>query len=73
MNPALSLLIASLMMNTAVAAQSTPPNAEKRPHTVTAPFGAQPLAARGVVAWRRELDVAAMQAASDGLRITAIL
>ncbi len=41
MNPALSLLIASLMMNTAVAAQSTPPNAEKRPHTVTAPFGAQ--------------------------------
>ncbi|NMN96290.1 tRNA pseudouridine(38-40) synthase TruA [Antrihabitans stalactiti] len=33
----------------------------------TAPFGAQPLAARGVVAWRRDLDVDAMQAASDGL------
>ena len=41
MNPALSLLIASLMMNTAVAAQPTPPNAEKRPYTVTALFGAQ--------------------------------
>ena len=41
MKPALSLLIASLMMNTAVAAQPTPPDAEKRPHTVTAPFGAQ--------------------------------
>jgi tRNA pseudouridine38-40 synthase len=33
----------------------------------TAPYGAQPLAARGVVAWRRDLDVAAMQVASNGL------
>ncbi len=41
MKPALSLLIASLMMNTAAASQPTPPDAEKRPHTVKAPFGAQ--------------------------------
>ena len=40
MKPALCLLVASLMMNTA-ASQPTPPDVEKRPHTVTAPFGAQ--------------------------------
>ncbi|WP_455357585.1 hypothetical protein, partial [Streptomyces sp. SYSU K217416] len=41
MKPLLCLLVASLMINTAAASQSTPPDVEKRPHTVTAPFGAQ--------------------------------
>ncbi len=39
--PALFLLVASLMMNTAVAAMPTPPDVAKRPHTVKAPFGAE--------------------------------
>ncbi len=39
--PALCLLVASLMTSTANAAPVlTPPDAEKRPHTVKAPFGA---------------------------------
>ncbi|WP_313456169.1 S9 family peptidase [Stenotrophomonas sp.] len=41
MKPALCLLVASLMTSTANAAPVlTPPDAEKRPHTVKAPFGA---------------------------------
>lgn len=40
MKPALCLLVASLMMNTAVASTLVPPDAEKRPHTIKAPFGA---------------------------------
>ncbi len=41
MKPVLCLLVASLMMNTADASQPTPPDVEKRPHTVATPFGAQ--------------------------------
>ena len=39
--PTLCLLVASLMINSAIAATPTPPDVEKRPHTVKAPFGAQ--------------------------------
>jgi len=38
--PVLCLLVASLMMNTAAASPPIPPDAEKRPHQVKAPFGA---------------------------------
>ena len=42
MKAPLCLLVASLMINTAAAAPlPTPPDVEKRPHTVSAPFGAQ--------------------------------
>ncbi|WP_442682443.1 S9 family peptidase [Stenotrophomonas sp. JC08] len=42
MKSLLCLLVASLMMNTAAAsALPVPPDVEQRPHTVTAPFGAQ--------------------------------
>ncbi len=40
MKPVLCLLVASLMMNTAAASPPVPPDAEKRPHQVRAPFGA---------------------------------
>jgi oligopeptidase B len=42
MKSALCLLVASLMINTAAAVSPpSPPDVEKRPHTVTTPFGAQ--------------------------------
>ena len=41
MKSALCFLVASLMMNTAVAATPTPPDVAKRTHTVKAPFGAE--------------------------------